>query len=262
MIFCSLYSGSSGNSMFISSGEAKILIDAGLPGKSIEKALKDIGQNPEELDAIFVTHEHSDHIKGIGVMSRKYNLPIYANELTWKAMPVSIGSVKEHNIKVMSEANVTIKNLDIQSFEIPHDSAAAQGYAVYHGSKKIAVATDLGHYSEVVKRNIEDADVVLIESNHDVEMLKFGPYPYPLKRRVLSNFGHLSNDDCGKAIAAMIDGTKRKRVILGHLSETNNYPELAYQTVVNILREKDIELNKDIGLTVARRDMPSNYIEF
>ena len=262
MIFCSLYSGSSGNSMFISSGDAKILIDAGLPGKGIDKALKDIGQSPNEVDAIFVTHEHSDHVKGIGVLSRKYNIPIYANELTWKAMPSSIGNIKEHNIKVMSEAHINIKNLDIVSFEIPHDSALAQGYAVYHGNKKVAVATDLGHYSETVKKNIEDADVVLIESNHDVEMLKFGPYPYPLKRRVLSDFGHLSNDDCGKAIAEMIDGTKRKRVILGHLSETNNYPELAYQTVVSILREKDIELNKDIGLTVARRDMPSNYIEF
>jgi phosphoribosyl 1,2-cyclic phosphodiesterase len=248
--------------MFISSGNAKILIDAGLPGKSIDKALKDISQNPDELDGIFVTHEHSDHVKGIGVLSRKYDIPIYANELTWKSMPGSIGNIKEHNIKVMWESHVSIKDLDIVSFEIPHDSALAQGYTVYHGNKKVAIATDLGHYSEAVRKNIEDADVVLIESNHDVEMLKFGPYPYPLKRRVLSDFGHLSNDDCGKAIADMIDGKKRKRVILGHLSKTNNYPELAYQTVVNILREKDIELNKDIGLTVAKRDMPSNYIEF
>lgn len=262
MIFCSLYSGSSGNSIFISSGNAKILIDAGLPGKSIEKALKDIDQNPAELDGIFVTHEHSDHVKGIGVLSRKYNLPVYANEKTWAAMPASIGNIKEHNIKVMLEEHVNIKDIDIVSFEIPHDSASAQGYAVYHGNKKVAVATDLGHYSEAVRKNIQDADVVLIESNHDVEMLKFGPYPYPLKRRVLSDFGHLSNEACGKAIVDLIDGTKRKRVILGHLSETNNYPELAYQTVVNILREKNIELNKDIGLTVAKRNMPSNFVQF
>jgi phosphoribosyl 1,2-cyclic phosphodiesterase len=262
MIFCSLYSGSSGNSIFISSGNAKILIDAGLPGKSIEKALKDIEQNPAELDGIFVTHEHSDHVKGIGVLSRKYNLPVYANEKTWAAMPASIGNIKEHNMKVMLEEHVNIKDIDIVSFEIPHDSASAQGYAVYHGNKKVAVATDLGHYSEAVRKNIQDADVVLIESNHDVEMLKFGPYPYPLKRRVLSDYGHLSNEACGKAIVDLIDGTKRKRVILGHLSETNNYPELAYQTVVNILREKNIELNKDIGLTVAKRNMPSNFVQF
>lgn len=262
MIFCSLYSGSSGNSMFISSGEAKILIDAGLAGKNIEKALKDIGQNPAELDGIFVTHEHSDHVKGVGVISRKYNVPVYANELTWQAMQTIIGNIKENNVKIMSEAYVTIKDLDIISYKIPHDAVLPQGYAVYHGKKKISIATDLGHYTEEIRKNIEDSDVVLLESNHDVEMLKFGPYPYNLKRRVLSNVGHLSNEDCGKAIADMVDGTKRKRVILGHLSETNNYPELAYHTVANILREKNIELNKDIGLTVARRDMPSNYMEF
>lgn len=262
MIFCSLYSGSSGNSIFVSSDKAKILIDAGLPGKNIEKALTDIKQNPNEIDAIFITHEHSDHIKGVGVLSRRYDIPIYANEATWNAMKDLIGNVKEHNIKVMHESHVPLKDMDIMSFPIPHDSARAQGYSVYDGKKKIAVATDLGHYSNAVRKSIEDADVLLFESNHDIEMLKFGPYPYNLKRRILSDIGHLSNEDCGKAIADMIDGKKRKRVILGHLSKTNNYPELAYQTVVNILTARCIDLVKDIGLTVARRDMPSNYIEF
>lgn len=262
MIFCSLYSGSSGNSMFVSSGNANILIDAGMAGKNIEKALNDIGQNPAELDGIFVTHEHSDHVKGVGVLSRKYNVPVYTNELTWKAMQNIVGNIKEHNIRLIDEGTVTIKDLDILSYKIPHDAAAPQGYAIYNGNKKISIATDLGHYSEEVRRNIEDADVVLLESNHDVEMLKFGPYPYTLKRRVLSDVGHLSNEDCGRAIANLVDGTRRKRVILGHLSETNNYPELAYQTVVNILKENKIDLTKDIGLTVARRDMPSNYVEF
>lgn len=262
MIFCSLYSGSSGNSIFVSSGEAKVLIDAGLPGKNIEKALADIKQNPSELNGIFVTHEHSDHIKGVGVLSRKYDIPIYANEPTWKAMSGLIGNIKEHNIKVMTSSHVSIRDMDIVSFPIPHDSAGAQGYSLYSGNKKVAVATDLGHYSDIVRKSIEDSDVLLFESNHDVEMLKFGPYPYNLKRRILSNVGHLSNEDCGKAIADMIDGCKRKRVILGHLSETNNYPELAYQTVINILTARKIDLTKDIGLTVAKRDMPSNYVEF
>ncbi|ERI95200.1 metallo-beta-lactamase domain protein [Clostridiales bacterium oral taxon 876 str. F0540] len=248
--------------MFVSSGNANILIDAGMAGKSIEKALSDIGQNPAKLDGIFVTHEHSDHVKGVGVLSRKYNVPVYANELTWKAMQSIIGNVKEHNIRFINEGHVTIKDLDILSYKIPHDAVAPQGYAIYNGNKKVSIATDLGHYSEEVRKNIEDADVVLLESNHDVEMLKFGPYPYTLKRRVLSDVGHLSNEDCGKAIANLIDGTRRKRVILGHLSETNNYPELAYQTVVNILKENKIDLTKDVGLTVARRDMPSNYVEF
>lgn len=247
--------------MFVSSNNAKILVDAGLPGKNIENALKDIEQNPAEIDAIFVTHEHSDHIKGVGVLSRRYNIPVYANEATWKAMEGSIGSVKEHNIKLIHRDSVAIKDLDIVAYDIPHDSVSAQGYAVYEGKKQISIATDLGHFSEEVKKNIENANVILIESNHDVEMLKFGPYPYNLKRRILSNIGHLSNEDCGAAIVQLIKD-ERKRVILGHLSNTNNYPELAYQTVVNILRQNDIELNKDIGLTVAKRDMPSNYIEF
>lgn len=261
MIFCSLYSGSSGNSIFVSSGNAKILIDAGLPGKNIEKALKDISQNPEGLDGIFITHEHSDHVKGVGVLSRKYDVPIYANELTWKAMEGLIGKIKEHNIKIMSENHVSIKDMDIMSFEIPHDAAAPQGYAIYHGNKKVSVATDLGYFSEEVRENIKDADVILLESNHDIEMLKFGPYPYTLKRRILSNIGHLSNEDCAKAIADMA-GDRRKKIILGHLSKTNNYPELAYQTVVSMLKERKIELNKDISVTVAKRDMPSNYLEF
>ncbi|MFL0247649.1 MBL fold metallo-hydrolase [Candidatus Clostridium stratigraminis] len=262
MIFCSLYSGSSGNSIFVSSGKTKVLIDAGLPGKNIEKALKEINENASELDAIFVTHEHIDHIKGVGVLSRRYDIPIYANELTWKAMSSLVGNIKEHNIMVMSKNYTSIKNMDIKSFPISHDAAAAQGYALYHNKKKAAVATDLGYYSDIVRENIEDADVLLFESNHDIEMLKFGPYPYNLKRRILSDIGHLSNEDCGKAIADMIDGYKRKKVVLGHLSKTNNYPELAYQTVVNILTARKISLNKDIGLTVAKRDMPSNYVEF
>lgn len=261
MIFCSLYSGSSGNSMFVSSGNARILVDAGLPGKNIENALKEIGQSPAELDAIFVTHEHSDHIKGVGVLSRRYNIPIYANEATWKAMEPSLGNIKEHNIKLIRQESIAIKDLDVVAYDIPHDSVLAQGYAVYQGKKQVSIATDLGHFSEEVKKNIENANVILIESNHDVEMLKFGPYPYNLKRRILSDIGHLSNEDCGKAIVDLIKDD-RKRVILGHLSNTNNYPELAYHTVVNILRENNIELNKDIGLTVAKRDMPSNYIEF
>lgn len=262
MIFCSLFSGSSGNSIFVSSDNTKILIDAGMPGKNIENALQSINQNPAELDGIFVTHEHSDHIKGVGVLSRRYNIPVYANELTWVAMQNQIGNIKEHNIRVMSESQVNIKDMDILSYKIPHDAACAQGYAIYNDNKKVCVATDLGYLSEEVKKQIEDADVLLLESNHDIEMLKFGPYPYNLKRRILSDVGHLSNEDCGRAVADLVTGSKRKRVILGHLSGTNNYPELAYQTVVNILKERKIDLVKDIGLTVAKRDMPSNYVEF
>ena len=260
MIFCPLYSGSSGNSIFVSSENAKVLIDAGLPGKSIETAMNKIGQTTANIDGIFVTHEHIDHTKGIGVISRKYDIPIYANAQTWSAMENSIGKIKEHNIKIFDENSISIKDIEVESFNISHDAACPNGYSISSGKKKACVATDLGYFSQEVKNYIEDADIILLESNHDVEMLKFGPYPYTLKRRILSNVGHLSNEDCGNAIVS-IANKKFKNIILGHLSKTNNYPELAYQTVINILRENNITLGKEVTVNMAKRDMPSNYIE-
>jgi phosphoribosyl 1,2-cyclic phosphodiesterase len=260
MIFCPLYSGSSGNSIFVSSENTKILIDAGLPGKSIENAMNQIGQTTANVDAIFVTHEHIDHTKGIGVLSRKYDIPIYTNEQTWSAMEKSIGKIKEYNIKIFSGNSISIKDMEVENFNISHDAACPNGYSVISEKKKVCIATDLGFFSQEVKNYIEDADIVLLESNHDIEMLKFGPYPYSLKRRILSNVGHLSNEDCGKAIVS-ITNNKFKNIILGHLSKTNNYPELAYQTVINILRENEIILGKELSINMAKRDMPSNYIE-
>jgi phosphoribosyl 1,2-cyclic phosphodiesterase len=260
MIFCSLYSGSSGNSIFVSSGNTRVLIDAGMPGKSIENALKEISESPKDIDAIFVTHEHSDHVKGIGVLSRKYDIPIYASTGTWGGMARLIGNIKEHNIREIDKDSITIKDMDVVSYRIPHDAKDPMGYALYSGGKKVCIATDLGNFTDEVKSNIIDADLVLLESNHDVEMLKFGPYPYVLKRRILSDVGHLSNDACGKAIVDVINH-KPKRVVLGHLSNTNNYPELAYQTVVNILNENKVNIGKDIILTMADRGNPSSYIK-
>ncbi len=261
MIFCPLYSGSSGNSIFIASQSTKILVDVGMPGKSIESALKQINEAPSDIDGIFITHEHSDHIKGAGIVSRRYDIPIYANEDTWKAMNSKIGNIKENNIRIIHNNCVDIKDMHIVSYNISHDAVAPVGYALYSENKKACIATDLGYFSEEVKTMIKDADVILLESNHDVEMVKFGPYPYPLKRRILSDAGHLSNDACGKAIVEMMND-KQKHIILGHLSKTNNFPDLAYQTVVNILKENHIEIGRDISLNLARRDMPSNVIEF
>ncbi|MCY6372074.1 MBL fold metallo-hydrolase [Clostridium ganghwense] len=261
MIFCPLYSGSSGNSIFISSGHGNVLIDAGLPGKSIEKALKDIEKDPKDIDGIFVTHEHIDHVKGVGVMSRRYNIPIYAKGLTWQGMAKNIGKIKEENIKIIDKESINIKDMNICSYSIPHDAADPVGYTVCCDNKKVSVATDLGHFSKEVENAVKNSDVVLLESNHDVEMLKFGPYPYPLKRRILSDIGHLSNDACGEAIMSMMKHNT-KTVILGHLSKTNNYPELAYETVVGVLRENGVKLGDDVSIHMAKRDMPSNYIEF
>ena len=151
--------------------------------------------------------------------------------------------------------------MSIKSFNIPHDAVAPMGYTVISGEKRISVATDFGTFTREIYDNIKDSEVILLESNHDVNMLKFGPYPYPLKRRILSEIGHLSNDDCGNAIVELYKCSTNKKIILGHLSNTNNQPDLAYQTVLNVLNENGIKQKEDIILTMANRHNPSSYIE-
>ena len=262
MKFCSLYSGSSGNSIFVSANDSKILIDAGLPGKKIDEGIKSIGDKPEDIKGIFITHEHSDHIKGIGVLSRKYDIPIYANDKTWLAMESSIGKIKEHNIKIMDRrSTVEIGDLAIKSFVIPHDAIAPVGYTIENKGKKISVATDFGTFTEEIYSNIKDSEVILLESNHDINMLKFGPYPYNLKRRILSEVGHLSNEDCGKAVVDIVRNGLGKKIILGHLSNTNNHPDLAFQTVLSVIEDNGLKQGEDLMLSMASRKEPSGYIE-
>jgi len=248
--------------MFITSDRAKILIDAGLPGKKIDEALKAIDEETKNIDGIFITHEHSDHIKGVGVISRKYDIPIYANADTWSAMEGSLGKIKEHNIKVIDKRSVTeIGDLNIKAFNIPHDASGPMGYTVSDGKKNISVATDFGTFTREIYDNLKNSEVILLESNHDVNMLKFGPYPYQLKRRILSEIGHLSNDDCGNAIVELVKCGNNKKIILGHLSNTNNQPDLAYATVLDVLNDNGIKNNEDIILTMANRHNPSSYIK-
>lgn len=261
MKFCSLYSGSSGNCIFVASDNAKVLIDAGLPGKKIDEALKHIGEEPGSIDGIFITHEHSDHIKGVGVLSRKYDIPIYANDKTWAVMEKNIGKIKEHNIRIMDRrSSIAIKDLEIRSFNIPHDAIAPVGYTVSSGGKNASVVTDFGVFTEEIRDNIIDSDIILLESNHDINMLRMGPYPYNLKLRVLGENGHLSNEDCGNAIVSLIKSDKKKQIMLGHLSGTNNHPDLAYQTVVDVLSANGIRPGDDVTLQLASRHNPSEII--
>lgn len=261
MKFCSLYSGSSGNSIFIASDNAKVLIDAGLAGKKIDDALKHIGEESSSIDGIFITHEHIDHIKGVGVLSRKYDIPIYANDNTWAVMEKNIGKIKEHNIRIMDRrSSITINDLEIRSFNIPHDAIAPVGYTVSYAGKNASVVTDFGVFTEEIRDNIIDSDIILLESNHDVNMLRMGPYPYKLKLRVLGENGHLSNEDCGSAIVSLLKNDKKKQIVLGHLSGTNNHPDLAYQTVVDVLSANGIRPGDDVILQLASRDNPSEII--
>lgn len=261
MKFCSLYSGSSGNSIFIASDNTKVLIDAGLAGKKIDDALKHIGEESSSIDGIFITHEHIDHIKGVGVLSRKYDIPIYANDNTWAVMEKNIGKIKEHNIRIMDRrSSITINDLEIRSFNIPHDAIAPVGYTVSSAGKNASVVTDFGVFTEEIRDNIIDSDIILLESNHDVNMLRMGPYPYKLKLRVLGENGHLSNEDCGSAIVSLLKNDKKKQIVLGHLSGTNNHPDLAYQTVVDVLSANGIRPGDDVILQLASRHNPSEII--
>lgn len=252
--FCPLYSGSNGNSVFISDCYSKVLVDAGLSGKSIESALNDIQEKPEEIKGIIITHEHVDHIMGAGILSRRYNIPIYANELTWESMKKTVGNIAEKNIK-MFEKNCAfqIGDINIKAFPIPHDASDPVGFNLDLANRRITIATDIGKMTKGVLENLIKSDILLLESNHDEAMLKVAKYPYFLKRRILSDQGHLSNEMAGKVVAYLAENGM-KRFVLGHLSEMSNFPELVYQTVKSILFEKGIDIVEDISLTVAKRD--------
>lgn len=252
--FCSLTSGSSGNCQYIETKNTRILIDNGLSGKRVEELLKKIDVSPDTLDAIFVTHEHIDHVKGVGVMSRRYDLPIYANANTWSGMEKRIGKIKEHNIKVFStEDYLDIKDLEINPIHIFHDANEPVGYILRNGGVKISVMTDTGWVSDSMKAKIKGSDLYLIESNHDTNMLKTGSYPWPLKQRISSTRGHLSNDDAGMVLCETLSASG-EIVLLGHLSKDNNKPELAHQTVKNHLNLRGVDTEKDIKLDMTYRD--------
>ncbi|MCX7772952.1 MAG: MBL fold metallo-hydrolase [Clostridia bacterium] len=257
---CSLFSGSSGNCIYVSGSEAAVLIDAGVSGKRIEAALASIGESFDKIAGIFVTHEHSDHISGAGILARRHKIPIYANSETWDAMRPFMGKLQPDAIKEIEVGEIiTLGDIEIRPFPIPHDAVCPVGYNLFIDGKKLTIATDIGHMSRELLVHLEKSDMILLESNHDIEMLKTGSYPWPLKQRILSDHGHLCNEMAGKVVAYLAEmGTKR--FLLGHLSQENNFPELAYQTVCNALLEKQIKPNEDVYLEVALRDRASKII--
>lgn len=258
--FCSLFSGSSGNAAFVRTENTRLLVDAGLSGKRVIEAMHSIGEDPLSLNGILITHEHSDHIRGAGILSRKLNLPVYANENTWKAMESELGAVTDKNrVCFTTSEGFEIGDLSVLPFSIPHDAAEPVGYNFFAGSRKLTIATDIGHIHKRLLACLEDSDFILLESNHDEEMLKVGPYPWPLKKRILGDSGHLSNEMAGKVVAYLAEKGTRG-FLLGHLSKENNFPELAYQTVYNQLFEKKIAVGQDVTLEVALRDRVGRLI--
>jgi len=261
MRFCSLFSGSSGNCLFVGTDNAKILIDGGVSGSKIATALKEIGENPEDLSAIFVTHEHNDHISGVGIMSRKYNIPIIATEKTWKAMRNSLGKLSEENIVTMNKGTTrTINDIQVKNFATSHDAADPVAYSFECGGKKVAIATDTGCITQEVRDNVIGSDLILLESNHDVDMLKNGIYPDYLKKRILGDRGHLSNVVAADFLTELaLSGTKH--FFLGHLSQENNTPECAFETSENMLRERELKVGRDLDLWVAKRHTYSRVVD-
>lgn len=258
--FCSLYSGSSGNCLFVENNSTKILVDCGVSGKKVCEGLEAIDKKIEDIDAIIVTHEHSDHVQSLGLISKKYNIPVYANIETWQAMPTQSQKIQENNKKTFNNDNdFEIGNLLIHPFSTPHDAANPCGFNIYSGKRKISIATDLGHMDNVILENLKGSSFILLESNYDPEILKVSKYPYILKQRIAGPNGHLSNSTAGKTIGCLIQNDL-KTVMLGHLSKENNFPELAYQTVVEELMSQNIDTN-EISLSVANRNTPTKIIE-
>lgn len=249
--FTPLISGSSGNCAYLSDGKTHILIDCGMSGKQLLEALCKIGASPEQLDALLITHEHSDHVKGAGVIARRYGLPVYATRGTHSAMDV--GNIAEEQIKIISSAqDFEIGTIGIKPFDIPHDAAEPVGYNFYIDGEKVSLATDIGYMNRALLEQIIKSKIVLLESNHDVDMLQFGPYPFPLKQRILSDSGHLSNENAAKTALELVkSGTEH--IMLGHLSETNNRPEIAMLETYNTLTFAGVNVGNDVTLQVADR---------
>ena len=259
MRFCPLCSGSSGNATYIEAGGAKILIDAGLSCKRITELLLRIGVDPHALSAILVTHEHNDHIRGVNILSKKFDLPVYANADTWSAMRPQMFGVAPKNVCVFeSDRDFYLAGVRVLPFSIPHDAVHAVGFTFSAEGHKAGVCTDLGHVDARILSILSGCDLLLFEANHDVDMLMAGGYPYLLKKRILSGNGHMNNDDCGKALVKLHE-TGVKNVILGHLSRENNYPELAMVAVRSVLEEAGIA--DDMQIAIAAREEPTGVFE-
>jgi len=260
--FCPLASGSSGNSIFAGTENTKILIDAGVSGKKIQDALFSIDEDAAKIDAIFVTHEHADHIKAVGILSRRFDIPIFATEGTWQAMECELGAISRKNkcIIYSGEKNI-VNDICIKAFDIPHDAAQPVGYSIFSGETKLTIATDMGHYNDDIKDNLADSNAILLEANHDIDMLKRGSYPYILKQRILGLNGHLANVTAGSLLGDIMS-EKIQHVYLGHLSQENNTEKLAYDTVKKVLESRNIIVGRDISMEMAKRDCASRYIKF
>lgn len=241
MQICMLASGSRGNSIYVSDGDTSVLIDAGLSGIEIERRMKSRDLNVDDIDAIIVSHEHSDHIQGVGVLARRYNLPVYISPETYNTASAQLGSIKEiKNFSCGTEFN--INDLNIRPFSISHDASDPAGFTIGCNGQKIGIATDLGIATAMVRQHLKDCCCLIIEANHDIRMLEEGPYPWSVKQRVKGRTGHLSNESSRELLMDIITD-RMSHVILAHLSQTNNTPEKAFQVVTEHLPDTCLKVS-------------------
>jgi len=254
-----LASGSSGNSIYVSDGKMNILVDVGLSGKEMEKRLNEIDVSPDEIDAIIITHEHRDHVSGAGIFSRRYNIPIYANDPTWNNSYKCIGKINKKHCEIIKN-DFMLGDIAVHPFSISHDAASPFAYILYCNKKKIGIATDMGYFDEKIVNELKELDFLVIEANHDLDMLMTGDYPWNVKHRIKGDEGHLSNDDTA-ALLPKIIGENEPQILLAHLSEDNNNPEVAYITVKNSLRANDLKEGDDYNLDFTYQDKPTRVYE-
>ena len=251
MKFCVLGSGSKGNCTLVESGSTAILIDAGFSGKEIRRRLALIDRSPEDLSAVIVTHEHGDHISGVGVMSRRYNLPVYANAGTHLASERRVKKLYQRIEFGTGEAFV-IDELEIHPFRISHDTADPVGFVVSDTRSSLGYCTDTGRVTKLIAHHVRKCRALILEANHDPQMLMDGPYPMPLKQRVRSNQGHLANGDAARFLIDLVDSSLQ-HVVLAHLSETNNLPDIALSRVHQELKS----LEPFFNLVLANQNNPT-----
>ncbi|NLL77936.1 MAG: MBL fold metallo-hydrolase [Clostridiales bacterium] len=264
MRLCSIASGSSGNCIYVGSDTTHLLIDVGISGKRTKEGLEKLGVKPEELDGIFITHEHNDHINGLGVMARKYGIPVYGTRGTLRAIreTQSLGQIDESLFQeIEADTKITVKDMVLNPMRISHDAAEPVAYRIRHGRQRIGIITDLGCYNDYTVECLKGMNALLLEANHDVNMLQVGPYPYYLKKRILGDRGHLSNELCGRLLSRVLNDNMQT-IVLGHLSKENNLPELAYEAVRVEITMADNEYKaNDFPIRVASRSEVSEMIE-
>lgn len=257
---CALRSGSSGNVIFVGSGKTRVLIDAGVSLRDIELALQEIGESADQLSGILVTHEHTDHARSIGALMRRYRVPLYVNAGTFNALRGQLGKYQDGLIHLFdSGESFAVGDLQVAGFRTSHDAAESVAFKVETDRGSVAVCTDLGWPDPTLLNQLSGSKLIFVEANYDPTMLAAGPYPQMLKRRIASDYGHLSNLDSARAILHFLDcGTEQ--FVLSHLSKENNYPELALRTVCEHLHEHDARIDHDLQVVVAKRFKVSNPV--